>query len=155
MSPERDSAEHRWPGYLLGGRIRTSTVVLLLAFIGIWWVYETYEPPPAPPDQIPATEVVPPGYVPDPAYTWVPRTYVQRPTTTTTPTTTPTTPTTPTTTGPETPTTTTPSGPETPMTTSEGPPSPGLPVPSTPETATAPPPASPAAPTPPQPAPRP
>ena len=92
MSPERDSAEHRWPGYLLGGRIRTSTVVLLLAFIGIWWVYETYEPPPAPPDQIPATEVVPPGYVPDPAYTWVPRTDVRIPATSET-TTTPTSPT--------------------------------------------------------------
>ena len=92
MSPERDSAEHRWPGYLLGGRIRTSTVVLLLAFIGIWWVYETYEPPPAPPDQIPATEVVPPGYVPDPAYTWVPRTDVRIPATSET-STTPTSPT--------------------------------------------------------------
>ena len=92
MSPERDSAEHRWPGYLLGGRIRTSTVVLMLAFIGIWWVYETYEPPPAPPDQIPATEVVPPGYVPDPAYTWVPRTDVRIPATSET-TTTPTSPT--------------------------------------------------------------
>ena len=92
MSPERDSAEHRWPGYLLGGRIRTSTVLLLLAFIGIWWVYETYEPPPAPPDQIPATEVVPPGYVPDPAYTWVPRTDVRIPATSET-STTPTSPT--------------------------------------------------------------
>lgn len=92
MSPERDSAEHRWPGYLLGGRIRTSTVVLMLAFIGIWWVYETYEPPPAPPDQIPATEVVPPGYVPDPAYTWVPRTDVRIPATSET-STTPTSPT--------------------------------------------------------------
>lgn len=92
MSPERDSAEHRQPGYLLGGRIRTSTVVLLLAFIGIWWVYETYEPPPAPPDQIPATEVVPPGYVPDPAYTWVPRTDVRIPATSET-STTPTSPT--------------------------------------------------------------
>ena len=92
MSPERDSAERRQPGYLLGGRIRTSTVVLMLAFIGIWWVYETYEPPPAPPDQIPATEVVPPGYVPDPAYTWVPRTDVRIPATSET-TTTPTSPT--------------------------------------------------------------
>lgn len=92
MSPERDSAERRQPGYLLGGRIRTSTVVLMLAFIGIWWVYETYEPPPAPPDQIPATEVVPPGYVPDPAYTWVPRTDVRIPATSET-STTPTSPT--------------------------------------------------------------
>ena len=156
MSKANPREGRSWPAYLFGGRLRTSTLALIVAFIAIWWIYETYQPAPEPPPQVPAADVVPPGFIPDPAYTWVPRTYVQRPTTTTTPTTTPTTPTTtPTTTGPETPTTTTPSGPETPMTTSEGPPSPGLPVPSTPENATAPPPASPAAPTPPQPAPRP
>ena len=83
-----------WPGYLLGGRLRTSTAALLIAFLGIWWVYETYEPPPLPPEQIPASEVVPPGFIPDPAYTWAPRTDVQSRTATTTPTTTSTTPTT-------------------------------------------------------------
>lgn len=156
MSKANPREGRSWPAYLFGGRLRTSTLALIVAFIAIWWIYETYQPAPEPPPQVPAADVVPPGFIPDPAYTWVPRTYVQRPTTTTTPTTTPTTPTTtPTTTGPETPTTTTPSGPETPMTTSEGPPSPGLPVPSTPETATAPPPTSPAAPSPPLPAPRP
>ena len=155
MSKANPREGRGWPAYLFGGRLRTSTLALIVAFAAIWWLYETYEPAPEPPPQVPASDVVPPGFIPDPAYTWVPRTYVQRPTTTT-PTTTPTTPTTtPTTTGPETPTTTTPSGPEPPMTTSEGPPSPALPVPSTPENATAPPPASPAAPSPPQPAPRP
>lgn len=93
----------RWPGYLFGGRIRTSTVVLIIAFIAVWWLYDTYEPAPEP-EQVPASDVVPPGFIPDPSYTWVPRTQVQQraplttvpPTTTatTTPTTTPTTPTT-------------------------------------------------------------
>lgn len=76
-----------WPGHLLWGRVRTSTVVLLIAFCGTWWLYETYQPAPTP-DQVPATNVVPPGFIPDPAYTWVPRTDVQRsPEATTTPTT--------------------------------------------------------------------
>lgn len=84
-----------WPGYILGGRLRTSTLVLIIAFLGFGWLYETYEPTMTP-DQIPASEVVPPGFIPDPNYTWAPRTDVQRQTpttTTTTPTTTPTTPT--------------------------------------------------------------
>ena len=78
-----------WPRFVLGGRMRTSTLALIIAFIGIGWLYETYEPPPAPPEQVPATEVVPPGFIPDPAYTWAPRTDVQRhtPTETTTETT--------------------------------------------------------------------
>ena len=155
MSKANPREGRGWPAYLFGGRLRTSTLALIVAFAAIWWLYETYEPAPEPPPQVPAADVVPPGFIPDPAYTWVPRTYVQRPTTTT-PATTPTTSTTtPTTTGPEAPTTTTPSGPETPTTIPEGLPSPGLPVPSTPETATAAPSASPAAPSPPQPAPRP
>lgn len=91
MRLEHDTAGRGWPGYLLGGRIRTSTVALLIVFAGVWWVYETYEPPPAPPEQIPATDVVPPGFVPDPAYTWVPRTDVRTTTATTSPTTSPTT----------------------------------------------------------------
>jgi len=107
-------AGRSWPGFLFGGRVRTSTVVLLIAFFATWWLYDTYQPAPAPPEQIPATEVVPPGFIPDPSYTWVPRSDVQRPTpTTTSPTTT--TPTTteaePTTTASESPT---PSGPDTP-----------------------------------------
>ena len=115
MSRATDRREGRsWPGFLFGGRVRTSTVVLLIAFFATWWLYDTYQPAPAPPEQIPATEVVPPGFIPDPSYTWVPRSDVQRPTpTTTTPTTT--TPTTteaePTTTASESPT---PSGPDTP-----------------------------------------
>jgi hypothetical protein len=85
--------EHRhWPGYMFGGRIRTSTLVLLIAFFLTWWTYDTYRPHPPPPV---VPQVVPPGYVPDPNYTWVPRTRVQSPTsdtpTTTVPTTTPTT----------------------------------------------------------------
>ena len=90
-----------WPGYILWGRVRTSTVALIMVFIGCWWLYETYDTGPDP-SQVPASNVVPPGFIPDPAYTWVPRTDVQRPdlsitTTETTPTTstTPTTPTSP------------------------------------------------------------
>ena len=83
-----------WPGYILGGRLRTSTLVLIIAFLGVGWLYETYEPA-ATPQQIPASEVVPPGFIPDPNYTWAPRTDVQRqapkPTTPTTTSTTPTT----------------------------------------------------------------
>ena len=47
-----------WPGYILGGRLRTSTAALLIAFCAIWWLYETYEPAPTP-QQVPASEVVP------------------------------------------------------------------------------------------------
>ena len=97
MSGGNPPEGRRWPGYLFGGRARTSTVVLILVFLGAWWIFETYQPEPAPPLQIPATDVVPPGFIPDPAYTWVPRTDVQLPTTTTTTPTTPTTTTTPTT----------------------------------------------------------
>ncbi|WP_448451772.1 hypothetical protein [Mycolicibacterium phlei] len=75
------------------GRMRVSTIVLIIAFIALFWVNQTFQPTPAPPAE-PAT-VVPPGFVPDPNYTWVPRTNVRRPkepefTTTTTTTTTPT-----------------------------------------------------------------
>ena len=99
LENHRDADRH-WPSYILGGRIRTSTLVLIIAFFLTWWTYNTYRPHPPPPV---VPQVVPPGYVPDPNYTWVPRTRVQSPTsdtpTTTVPTTTP--PTTP-------PTTTTP-----------------------------------------------
>jgi cytoskeletal protein RodZ len=69
--------------------MRVSTVVLIVAFLALFWVYHNFEPRPA----APPTAVVPPGFVPDPNYTWVPRTNVRKPeepvtTTTTTPTTT-------------------------------------------------------------------
>jgi cytoskeletal protein RodZ len=68
--------------------MRVSTVVLIVAFLALFWVYHNFEPRPA----APPTAVVPPGFVPDPNYTWVPRTNVRRPkepettTTTTSPT---------------------------------------------------------------------
>ena len=109
MSRATDRREGRsWPGFLFGGRVRTSTLVLLIAFFATWWLFETYQPAPAPPEQVPATEVVPPGFIPDPAYTWAPRADVQRRTTTPTPTTT-----TPTTTETEVPTTEPTTSPET------------------------------------------
>ncbi|ORA83779.1 hypothetical protein K3U93_06975 [Mycobacterium malmoense] len=94
-------AERRWPSYILGGRVRTSTVVLIVAFLALWWVYDTYRPAPAPKPAAP--QVVPPGFVPDPNYTWVPRSRVQQPPATVTITATPTT------TAPPTPTTAAPS----------------------------------------------
>lgn len=88
-----DGEARGWPQYLFWGRMRTSTVALIVAFFAVWWLYATYAPPPvvAPTNQ--PGQVVPPGYVPDPEYTWVPRTNVQE-TTRTTPTTTTTTTTT-------------------------------------------------------------
>jgi hypothetical protein len=76
------------------GRMRMSTVVLIVAFVALFWVNQTFQPRPAEPPA-PAPAVVPPGFVPDPNYTWVPRTNVRRTTepqytTTTTPTTSPT-----------------------------------------------------------------
>jgi hypothetical protein len=98
------------------GRMRVSTIVLIVAFLALFWVYHNFEPRQAG-TEAPPTAVVPPGFVPDPNYTWVPRTNVRRPkepvtTTTTTTTTTPseTTTTSPTeTTSPTSPTETTPS----------------------------------------------
>jgi hypothetical protein len=75
------------------GRMRVSTIVLIVAFLALFWVYHNFEPRPAA-TEAPTTAVVPPGFVPDPNYTWVPRTNVRQPkepettTTTTTPTTT-------------------------------------------------------------------
>ncbi|ATA29261.1 hypothetical protein MLM_3206 [Mycobacterium lepraemurium] len=68
--------------------MRTSTFVLIVAFLLVWWVYDTYRPEPAP--KPPAQQVVPPGFVPDPNYTWVPRSRLQQPPTTVTYTPTPT-----------------------------------------------------------------
>jgi cytoskeletal protein RodZ len=85
--------------YLFGGRMRTSTFVLIVAFVATWWLFEAYKPPPPAP-AAPETAVVPPGFVPDPQYTWVPRTNVQEQPRTTTRTTTTTVTTTPTETSP-------------------------------------------------------
>lgn len=88
--------------YLFGGRIRVSTVGLVLVFFALYWVNQNYQPEPPAPAMDPAQQVVPPGFVPDPNYTWVPRTNVETraPEPTTTTTTTTTTPTTTTTTTP-------------------------------------------------------
>ena len=75
------------------GRMRVSTMVLIVAFFALFWVYHNFDPRPAVPEA-PPTAVVPPGFVPDPNYTWVPRTQVRRPKEAVTPTTTTTTPTT-------------------------------------------------------------
>jgi hypothetical protein len=104
LEKRSDDAEDRsWPRHMFGGRFRTSTLVLIVMFLAVWWTYDTYKPAPSAPEGPPATQVVPPGFVPDPNYTWVPRTQVQQPpavTNTPTPTTT-----TPTTTAPVTTTT--------------------------------------------------
>jgi hypothetical protein len=80
------NAKRRPLSHLFGGRIRTSTVILIVAFLAVWWTYDTYRP--TPPPKAPAPQVVPPGFVPDPNYTWVPRTRVEEPPATPTPTTT-------------------------------------------------------------------
>ena len=96
-----DDVERRWPGYFFGGHIRTSTAVLILAFAALWFVYNDHrESTRSTPTQVPASEVVPPGFVPDPNYTWVPRTQVQETPTTVTVTPTPTPTPTPTTSPP-------------------------------------------------------
>jgi hypothetical protein len=93
-----DDVERGWPGYLFGGHVRTSTLVLIVAFAALWWIYDDHQhsASSSPTTQVPATQVVPPGFVPDPNYTWVPRSRVQQPpstvTVTKTPTSTPTTP---------------------------------------------------------------
>ncbi|MBW0014588.1 hypothetical protein [Mycobacterium sp.] len=107
----RSDGERRWPRYIFGGHMRTSTLVLIVAFLAVWWVYDAYRP--HPPPAAPPAQVVPPGFLPDPNYTWVPKSRVQQPPTTmSTPTTTaPPTPTTPTTVAPPSPTATTTSPP--------------------------------------------
>jgi len=70
-----DKPEKGWPNYLLRGRLRTSTAALMVAFVALFWLYNAYEPPESTPE--PAPQVIPPGFVPDPNYTWVPRTQVQ------------------------------------------------------------------------------
>ena len=87
-------AERGWPNYMFGGHVRTSTLVLVIAFLAVWWVYDDHQQSTKSTNkttQVPATQVVPPGFVPDPNYTWVPRTQVQETPTTVTVTPTPTT----------------------------------------------------------------
>ncbi|MGO9929264.1 MAG: hypothetical protein ACLPLP_24960 [Mycobacterium sp.] len=86
-----EDTERRWPSYMFRGRMRTSTFVLIIAFLAVWWVYDTYRPQESTHGGPPATQVVPPGFVPDPNYTWVPRSRVQQPPATDTITPTPTT----------------------------------------------------------------
>ena len=45
--------------------MRVSTIVLIVAFLALFWVYHNFEPRPAP-SEAPTTAVVPPGFVPDP-----------------------------------------------------------------------------------------
>ncbi len=71
-----EGKQRRW-SHIFGGRVRTSTLVLIVAFLAVWWVYDTYRPEAAP--KSPPPQVVPPGFVPDPNYTWVPRSRVQQP----------------------------------------------------------------------------
>ena len=105
--------------------MRVSTIVLIVAFLGLFWVYHNFEPKPAP-SEAPTTAVVPPGFVPDPNYTWVPRTNVRRPPESETTTTTTTSPTETTTspgetTSPTSPTTTVVPGPLGPQTVTQSP----------------------------------
>ncbi|WP_414687837.1 hypothetical protein [Mycobacterium sp.] len=130
MSMDREN--RGWPKYLFNGRLRTSTAALIVAFLLVWWLYQTFQPQPKLPEPTPATNVVPPGFVPDPNYTWVPRTALrQAPVTTTAPRTTTTT----TTTTPTSPTeTTSPTSPTSPTSTTSGtttltPPAPAIPGP--------------------------
>ena len=102
LEKHRDDEERRWPNYVLGGRFRTSTLALIVAFLLVWWLYDTYRPHEPTNSGPPPAQVVPPGFVPDPNYTWVPRTRVEEPPSTTfTPT--PTTTTAPSSTAPTTP----------------------------------------------------
>lgn len=124
----RDAEGRHWPHYLFGGRMRTSTAGLILAFVALFWVNQNYQPEPPAPAMDPTQQVVPPGFVPDPNYTWVPRTNVETRapesrTTTTSPTTTPSTSPTTTTTLSPTPST----SPTSPETSTEPPPGPLFP----------------------------
>jgi hypothetical protein len=106
LEKHRDDETRRWPSYMFGGRMRTSTVALIVAFLAVWWLYDVNRPEPAP--KAPAPQVVPPGFVPDPNYTWVPRTRVEMPAPSSTFVPTPSSTVPPSTTAPPPPTTTTP-----------------------------------------------
>jgi len=73
----RRRTDRGWPGYIINGRIRTSTVALIVAFFVVSWVHNTYQPAASTPATPETAQVVPPGFMPDPEYTWVPRTQVQ------------------------------------------------------------------------------
>ena len=103
LEKHRDDEERRWPNYMVGGRFRTSTLALIVAFLLVWWLYDTYRPHEPANSGPPPAQVVPPGFVPDPNYTWVPRSQVQPPPPSTTFTPTPTTTTAPSSTAPTTP----------------------------------------------------
>ena len=91
-----DDADRSWPRHMFGGRVRTSTIVLIVAVPGGLVDLRHLQAEATGPRRPPATQVVPPGFVPDPNYTWVPRSRVQQPPADTyTPTPTPTTTTTP------------------------------------------------------------
>lgn len=81
LEKRSDDKDKGWPGHVFGGRIRTSTLLLIVAFLAVWCVYDTYRPEPPPKPVVP--QIVPPGFVPDPNYTWVPRSRVQEPPTAT------------------------------------------------------------------------
>ncbi|HTQ16937.1 hypothetical protein [Mycobacterium sp.] len=97
----------RWPRYVFGGRFRTSTLALIMAFCALQWVQATSAKttppqPPPPPGYTTDNKGGNGSYIPDPNsdYTVVPRTRVQPPSPTTTPPTVPPTTTTTTTTPP-------------------------------------------------------
>lgn len=104
LEKRSDDKQRVW-SHVFGGRMRTSTLVLMIAFLAVWWLYDTYRPEAAP--KPPAQQVVPPGFVPDPNFTWVPRSRLQQPPATVTFTPTPTTTVPPSTTAPPPVTTTT------------------------------------------------
>lgn len=91
VEKDADDAERRWHRRVFGGRIRASTLALIVAFLAVWWVYSSYHTP-ATSGGEPANQVVPPGFVPDPNYPWVQRGRVDQPPTTVTVTSTVTTP---------------------------------------------------------------
>jgi hypothetical protein len=92
LEKRNDTEDQHWPAYIFGGRMRTSTLVLIIVFLATWWLYSAYRPQEDATHNAPQTpQVVPPGFVPDPNYTWVPRSKVQQPPATVTFTPTPTT----------------------------------------------------------------
>ena len=43
-----DDVKKRRPlSHLFGGRVRTSTLVLIVVFLAVWWTYDTYKPQPS------------------------------------------------------------------------------------------------------------
>ncbi len=42
----RRRPDHGWPGYIINGRIRTSTASLIVAFLAIAWLHNAYQPTP-------------------------------------------------------------------------------------------------------------